>query len=131
MSKDKNKDLSKFLLNEEDDFDVKDVGYSEDEKRYFVQRLQSLKELETKIIRTPGLKDAIKEVQEMVNYAQEFIKDDTADWFDDLTVKRHIKYLNEAEKAFNKAATENVQTQMRLEAAYEDIISILKRYYDI
>jgi len=125
-----NKNINRFLLGE-DESPIEDIEFSGQDKKFFLQKVRELSVLGNEIKRSGDLKKAIDDVKDIVNMAQDFIKQDTADWFDDVTVKRHNKYLAEAEKAFNKAATENVKTQMRLEAAFEDIIDILRKYYDL
>lgn len=124
------KNINRFLLGE-DESTLEEVDFNEEDKQFFLERVHELSRLSDEIRRSGDLKSAITNVKEIVNMAQDFIKQDTADWFDDVTVKRHNKYLADAEKAFNKAATDNVQTQMRLEAAFEDILDILRKYYDL
>ena len=63
--------------------------------------------------------------------AEVFTMEESADWFDEVTVKRNIGSLKEANKTFVESAKEMFALQQRLEGAYEDIGQVLGRYYDI
>ena len=52
-------------------------------------------------------------------------------WFDNMTVSRHMKQMNEAMKVFEKTAGEVHGLQQRLESAYEDMGSVLNKYYKV
>ena len=56
---------------------------------------------------------------------------ETEHWFDNVTTSRHMKQMNEAYKIFEKTATEMGSMQQRLESAYEDMGTVLNRYYKI
>ena len=63
--------------------------------------------------------------------AEVFTMEESADWFDEVTVKRNIGSLKEANKTFVESAKEMFALQQRLEGAYEDIGQVLGRYYEI
>ena len=77
----------------------------------------------------------LKEISETINricgMAEVFTMEESADWFDEVTVKRNIGSLKEANKTFVESAKEMFALQQRLEGAYEDIGQVLGRYYDI
>ncbi len=52
-------------------------------------------------------------------------------WFDNVTVSRHMKQMNEAYKVFEKTSQEMSGMQQRLEAAYEDMGMVLNKYYKV
>jgi hypothetical protein len=56
---------------------------------------------------------------------------ETEDWFDKVTVTRNMKELTNHSKSFAKIAEEASSVQQRLAGLYEDMGSILNRYYDI
>ena len=56
---------------------------------------------------------------------------ETEDWFDKVTVSRNMKELTNHSKQFSKIAEEASSVQQRLAGLYEDMGSILNRYYDI
>lgn len=78
---------------------------------------------------------SMKEISETVNrvcgLAEVFTLNETEDWFDEVTVKRNIDSLKEANKTFVESAKEMWRLQQRLEGSYEDIGQVLGRYYEI
>ena len=56
---------------------------------------------------------------------------ETENWFDDVTVNRHMKSLKESYKIFEKTTNEIMSSQQRLESAYEDIAEVLGKYYEV
>jgi hypothetical protein len=56
---------------------------------------------------------------------------ETEDWFDKVTVSRNMKELTNHSKSFSKIAEEASSVQQRLAGLYEDMGSILNRYYEI
>jgi hypothetical protein len=67
----------------------------------------------------------------IVEQAEKLTIDESEHWFDNVTVSRHMKQMNEAYKVFEKTAKEMTGLQQRLESAYEDMGSVLNRYYDM
>ena len=64
----------------------------------------------------------------MVEMAQQVTLSE-GDWFDGITVNRHMKGLNESYKVFEKTAQEISRLQERLSASYEDIGQGLSKYF--
>jgi hypothetical protein len=56
---------------------------------------------------------------------------ETENWFDGVTVQRHMKQLKEAYKILQKTAGELRQSQQRFESAYDDIGTVLGKYYEV
>ena len=56
---------------------------------------------------------------------------ETGDEFDQITVSRNMKELKGYSQSFNKFANEAQILQQRIESLYEDMGSILNRYYKI
>lgn len=116
------------MTEESENYDMDEMELDEVDERTFREMLSSILNIRDQIERSSGLQDAVDRVKETVDAAQTYMSKHSEDWFDNVTVKRHAKYLADAEKTFNKASKENLATQKRLEDAYRDIISILKRY---
>ena len=77
-----------------------------------------------------NLQELCERVKYMVEMAQEVTLAE-GDWFDGITVNRHMKGLNESYKVFEKTAQEISRLQERLSAAYEDIGQGLSKYFEI
>ena len=77
----------------------------------------------------------LKEISEAINricgLAEVFTLQESEDWFDEVTVKRNIDSLKEANKTFVESAKDMYALQQRLEGSYEDIGQVLGRYYEI
>jgi hypothetical protein len=78
-----------------------------------------------------SLKELASELAEIIEIAENLTLQESEHWFDNVTVSRHMKQLKEAYKVFEKTATEINEMQQRLEAAYDDMGSVLNRYYKV
>ena len=67
----------------------------------------------------------------IANQAKTHTLSETEDWFDKITVNRNMKELTGLSNQFGKIATEAKTLQQRMGALYEDMGSILGRYYEI
>jgi len=123
--------LRKFLL-ENDDVEAKQpVRYSKDERKAFLEACKRYSEYKESFYRSKDIKDQIQEIGWIVETAEHMTLQETEDWFDDVTVNRHMKQLKEAYKILEKTGGELMQSQQRFEAAYEDIGEILNKYYEV
>ena len=63
--------------------------------------------------------------------AQSHVLSETDEWFDKVSINRNMGSLKGMVKEFKKGATEHNALNQRLTALYEDMGTILNRYYDI
>jgi hypothetical protein len=126
------KQLMQHILNE------KYLGENEehpkmrtDEKKSFLEAVANYHRLGEMIYAKRGLKEVTKTVQTIVEKAEALTIQESEHWFDNVTVSRHMKQLKEAYKVFEKTSGEMSGLQQRLEAAYDDMGSILGRYYNV
>ena len=77
------------------------------------------------------LKETAKSLSKIAEMAATHTVQETEDWFDKVTVSRNMKELTNHSKSFSKIAEEASSVQQRLSGLYEDMGSILNRYYDI
>ena len=63
--------------------------------------------------------------------AQSHVLSETDEWFDKVSINRNMGSLKGMVKEFKKGATEYNSLNQRLTALYEDMGTILNRYYDI
>ena len=106
-------------------------GMSTSQKKAFLEAVYRFAEHSNDIYRKHSLRETSKALGEMISAASNLTLSETEDWFDNVTVGRHMKHLGEAHKIFEKTAHEIETLQQRLEACYEDIGSTLNKYYDI
>ena len=59
------------------------------------------------------------------------VVEETADWFDRVTVKRNMSDLGKQANQFHKIATEAQSLNDRMSSLYEDMGNILNRYFKI
>ena len=106
-------------------------GMTTEQKKAFLEAVYRFAEHSNSIYRTHNLRETSQYLGELIEAASQLTLSETEDWFDNVTVGRHMKHLSEAHKIFEKTAAEMSQLQQRLEACYEDIGSTLNKYYDV
>ena len=109
----------------------KDPILTPEEKKAYIESIARFNEYGKAIYRGNDLKEVIKEMKKIVEFASKNIMEESGDWFDGVTLGRHSKKMNESLKLFEKTANEVVKLQQRLEAVYEDIGQTLGKYYEI
>ena len=125
MSKNILKQLSEAITN---------TGTSKMKLNEKAQVLEEIKEygtFEEVIYRSEGLKEAANRISEIVEKAEQVALQETEEWFDEVTVKRNMKELNNNNKEFTKTVSEIGKLQQRLESLYEEMGNNLSRYYEV
>jgi hypothetical protein len=102
-----------------------------EEKKAFLEAVSRFAEMAPSIYRNHPLKEISESLGNLVEAAKHLTLTETEDWFDNVTVGRHMKQLEESFKLFEKTASELSTLQQRLESVYEEIGSNLGRYYNI
>jgi hypothetical protein len=103
---------------------------SKQEKSAFVQQVQQFSAMSDSVYGKGDLEELTTRVRDMINKAEQ-IATEKGDWFDNVTVKRHMKDLQAAYKVFEATAKEMQALQQRLGAAYDDIGQGLSKYFDV
>lgn len=104
---------------------------SPEDKKKFMEMVSNFASLSESIYREHSLQELTESIKSIVEAASHMTVTETEDWFDRVTVQRHMKQLGEAYKTFEKTAKQIAELQQRLEASYEDMGSTLGRYYKI
>jgi virulence-associated protein VapD len=107
------------------------MKYSKQERKAFLEACKRYKEYKEQFPNSKELQNKLSEIAWIVETAENMTLQETESWFDNVTVSRHMKQLKEAYKVMEKTANELIQTQQRFESAYDDIGSILNKYYEI
>lgn len=102
-----------------------------EEKKVYLEAISKFNEYGDAIYRGNNLKEALKNIKQVVEFASRNMVEESGDWFDGVTVSRHSKRMQESMKIFEKAATETIKLQQRMESVYEDMGHMLSRYYEI
>ena len=103
---------------------------SKQEKSAFVHAVKKFSHMKDSVYGKGDLEELTHRVRDMINKAEQ-ITTEAGDWFDNVTVKRHMKNLNDSYRVFEATAKEMSQLQQRLSAAYEDIAQGLNKYFDV
>jgi polyhydroxyalkanoate synthesis regulator phasin len=103
---------------------------TKEDKTAFVQQVQRFSEMGDSVYGKGDLEELTQRVHDIINKAEQ-IATEKGDWFDNVTVKRHMKDLQNAYKVFEATAKEMNALQQRLSAAYEDIAQGLNKYFDV
>ena len=101
-----------------------------EQKCEFVNAVKGYSQLGESVYGKGDLKELCEKIKYMVEMAQQVTLAE-GDWFDGITVNRHMKGLNESYKVFEKTTQEISRLQERLSASYEDIGQGLGKYFDV
>jgi len=101
------------------------------EKAQVLEEIKEYGNFEEAIYRSKGLKEAANRISEIVEKAERVALQETEEWFDEVTVKRNMKELNNNNKEFTKTVAEVSKLQQRLESLYEEMGNNLSRYYEV
>ena len=123
--------LSKHILNEKYLGETDKPEMSKEEKRSFLEAVANFHKLGEMVYGSGRLKEVAETLKSVVERAEKVTISETEHWFDNVTTSRHMKQMNEAYKVFEKTANEMSSMQQRLESAYEDMGTVLNRYYKI
>lgn len=102
-----------------------------EDKRAFLEAVANYHQIGEMIYSAAKLKEVSETLSNIVQQAESLTLQESEHWFDNVTVSRHMKQMNEAYKVFEKTASEMSVSQQRLESAYEDMGSILNKYYKV
>lgn len=104
---------------------------SKEDKKEVMEMIAKFNEYGKHIYRADELKEITNEMKDVVSKAKDMTLQETEGSFDNITVGRHMKTLDSSVQLFEKTANEINILQQRLESVYEDIGSVLNKYYKI
>ena len=109
-------------------------GESEEEKvdiEGLTNEISSYNKLGESIFGESNITKIAEKMSWIANQAKSHTLSETEDWFDKITVNRNMKELTGLSNQFSKISNEAKTLQQRMGALYEDMGSILGRYYSI
>ena len=121
-------DYRRLNIGEED---LDDTTMTPDEKRAFVEAVASYRKIGEAIYHNGNLMEAYENIKKIVETAEKLTLKETGDWFDKVTVNRHMKSMNESFKIFSSTIKEVSTLQQRIESSYDEIGEVLGKYYEI
>lgn len=104
---------------------------SEADKAQFLEACKNYSQHRGTIPDRKAIQAKMNEIAWIVEMAEAVTLNETEEWFDNVTVSRHMKQLKESYKILEKTGKELITTQQRFESAYEDIGQILQKYYNV
>ena len=119
------------LINEKYLGEDTDKKMTKEERRSFLEAVSNFHKLGEMIYSNAKLQEVTTTLKSVMEQAEKMTMQESEHWFDNVTVSRHMKQMNEAMKVFEKTAGEMNGLQQRLESAYEDMGTVLNRYYRI
>tara|TARA_R110002051_G_scaffold186268_2_gene255597 strand:- start:260 stop:769 length:510 start_codon:yes stop_codon:yes gene_type:complete len=126
------KALLKSILNEKYISEEGDQPtLTSEQKKAFMTAVGDYHKLGESIYRNSTLRETTETLREISQVAEQLTLSEAEHWFDNVTVSRHMKQMNEAMKVFEKTAGEVHGLQQRLESAYEDMGTVLNKYYKV
>ena len=106
-------------------------GMTNEEKREFLKAVSEYKRFGESIYRSGNLAEVYESIKNIVETAHKVTLEETGDWFDKVTVNRHMKSMNESFKVFSNTIKEVNTLQQRLESCYDEMGEVLGKYYEI
>jgi hypothetical protein len=125
------KAVSELLKEGIDQEQPKEPLLTPEQKKRYIESIAKYNEYGDSIYRGNNLKQVYKEIKRVVEFASKNIMEESGDWFDQVTLGRHTRKMNESLRVFEKTVAEVIKLQQRLESVYEDIGQTLGRYYEI
>ena len=119
------------FVKENEEQEEPQIELSEEQKKAFLEAVKQYKKYGEAVYRNAGLGEVYESIKNMVEMAGKVTLSETDDWFDNVTVSRHMKRMGESFKVFEKTLKEVSTLQQRLEASYDEIGEVLGKYYEI
>ena len=123
--------LLKHILSEKYLGENEKPQMTREDKKAFLEAVSQYHKLGEMVYRNNKLSELSETLNSIVTTAENLTIQESEHWFDNVTVSRHMKQIQEAYKVFEKTAGEMSGMQQRLEAAYEDIGTVLNKYYNV
>jgi hypothetical protein len=125
-----NPTATSFVKENEEEREV-DVKLSDEQKAAFFEAVKQYRKFGESVYRNAGLSEVYEAIKGLVETANKVTLSETGDWFDGVTVSRHMKRMGESFKVFEKTLKEVGTLQQRLESSYDEIGEVLGKYYEI
>ena len=125
------KQLMNHILNEKYLGETDKPKMQKEDKKSFLNAVANFHQIGEMIHSNGQLKEITETLSNIVQQAEALTIQESEHWFDNVTVSRHMKQMNEAYKVFEKTANEMNSLQQRLESAYDDMGMVLNRYYNV
>lgn len=119
------------FVKENEEQEEPQMELSEEQKKAFLEAVKQYKKYGEAVYRNAGLGEVYESIKNMVEMAGKVTISETDDWFDNVTVSRHMKRMGESFKVFEKTLKEVSTLQQRLESSYDEIGEVLGKYYEI
>jgi len=104
---------------------------TEEEKAQTLEAVSRFNELGKNVYKTQEISELVENIKKLAENASRMAIEETADWFDAVSVKRDTKAIGESVKVFENTFKEISTLQQRLESVFEDIGGKLGKYYEI
>jgi hypothetical protein len=122
---------AKSFIKENDEESDNEQGLSDEQKAAFFEAVKQYRKFGESVYRNAGLSEVYEAIKNMVETASKVTLSETGDWFDGVTVSRHMKRMGESFNIFEKTLKEVSTLQQRLESSYDEIGEVLGKYYEI
>ena len=123
--------LMNHILNEKYLGETEKPKMQKEDKKSFLSAVGNFHQIGEMVYSNAKLKEVTKTLENIIQQAEALTLQESEHWFDNVTTARHMKQLKEAQKVFEKTAMEMNELQQRLEAAYDDMGTVLNRYYKV
>lgn len=101
-----------------------------EDKNLFFEKVKNFNSYGESIYAKGNLREVAEDLSRIAQIAEKMALNEE-DWFDNVTISRNMKQLREVSKGFSKTAHEAQAIQERLSSLYEEMGTILNRYFTI
>ena len=106
---------AKSFVKEEEEERQQAEELTTEQKQAFLEAVKGYKAYGESVYRKEGLTKVYESIRGLVEVANKVTLSETGDWFDGVTVGRHMKRMNESFKVFEKTLKEVSTLQQRLD----------------
>lgn len=96
-----------------------------------LQRIAEYSQFAKALKHTSTMREIASQLSEIAEIAEQQAISEADDWYDEHTLKRHMKEMKSYSGDFAKYAEEADLLHQRMEALYEDMGAVLERYFEL
>jgi len=107
------------------------AGDPKQNMEHFLECIAQYKKLGSALKRATTMQEVGTKLAEIAELAEQAVVTEAGDWYDEHTLRRHMKEAKAYSGEFAKLATEADKINQRMSALYEDMGRVLERYFEL
>lgn len=107
------------------------AGDPKQNMQHFLECIAQYKKLGSALKRATTMQEVGIKLSEIAELAEQAVVTEAGDWYDEHTLRRHMKEAKAYSGEFSKLSAEADQINERMSALYEDMGRVLERYFEL